>query len=268
MPEQRALLRARLTELSVGLQDAEAELASTTARVTSLQHEIRRYPETVPNEVRRAQNQAVQFLKPRVLEKEMERNELLSRYAPTSSRVTDAERELAEAHRLLAQEQATVAETTTTLNPTRQALEGGLAQATVDAAGQQAHVDALRAQIDSTRAALDRLDQVAAENGRLDQELAAANEAYLTYTRKQEQARLGSALDDSHIVNVAVVEPAVVPDRPARSHGIVLIMLAGILSLGLGTAAALTLELFDPTVRGARDAEAATGLPVLGRVAV
>lgn len=268
VPDQRAQLRARLLELGVALEDAEAGLAATTARIASLRREIRRHPETVSKEVRQAQNQAVQFIKPRVLEKEMERNELLSRYAPTSSRVQDVERELAAARRLLAREQATVAETTTTMNPTYQALDGDLAQATVDAAAQRARVEALRAQIASARAALDRLDEVAAENSRLDQELAAANEAYLTYTRKQEQARLGSALDASHIVNVAVVEPAVVPDRPARSHGLLLILLAGILSLGLGVLAALALELLDPAIRGPRDAEAVSGLPVLGRVPV
>lgn len=268
VPEQRALLRNRLTELGVGLEDAEAGLASTIARVASLRHEIRRYPETISKEVHRAQNQAVQFIKPRVMEKELERNELLSRYAPTNSRVVDAERELAAARQLLAREQAMVAETTTTMNPTYQGLEGGLAQATVDAAAQQAHVDALRAQIESTRGALDHLDQVGAENGRLDQELAAANEAYLTYTRKQEQARLGSALDASHIVNLAVVEPAVVPDRPARAHGMVLVLLAGILSLSLGVAAAFALEILDPTLHGERDVETASGLPVLGSLSI
>jgi uncharacterized protein involved in exopolysaccharide biosynthesis len=264
VPEQRALLRGRLTELGVGLQDAEAALAGSAAREASLRQEIRRYPSTVATEVRRAQNQAVQFIKPKVLEKEMERHELLSRYAPSNSRVQDVERELAAARRLLAQEEATVAETTTTLNPTYQALEAGLAQATVDTATAQARVDALRGQLDATRATLDRLDQVAAENSRLEQELAAANEAYLTYTRKQEQARLGSALDASRIVNVAVVEPASVPEQPERSHGLLLIMLAGLLSLGLGVAAAVALELFDPTIRGARDAELISGLPVLG----
>jgi uncharacterized protein involved in exopolysaccharide biosynthesis len=198
------------------------------------------------------------------MEKEMERNELLSIYAPTNSRVVDIERELDEAHKLLAKEQAMVAETTTTMNPTYQALEGDLAQGTVEAAAQQAHVDALRTQIEDTRGAIDRLDQVAAENGRLDQELAAANEAYLTYTRKQEQARLGSALDASHIVNLAVVEPAEVPDRPARSHGMLLVLLAGILSLSLGVAAAFVLEIFDPALHGSHDAELTSGLPVLG----
>lgn len=122
--------------------------------------------------------------------------------------------------------------------------------------------------MEATRKALDRLDTVAAENSRLEQELAAANETYLTYTRKQEQAHLGSALDASWIVNAGVVEPAVVPERPVRSHGLVLILLAGVLSLSLGIATAFVLELFDPTIHGSRDAEAASGLPVLGSLSI
>ncbi len=266
VPEQRALLRTRLTELTVGLQDSEAALAGVEARVASLERELRRHPETVSKEVRRAQNQAVQFMKPRVLEKEIQRSELLSRYATTSSRVQDAERELAEAKRLLAAEQPTLAETTTVMNPTFQSLENGLAEARVEAAGLQARVAALRGQIDATRQAIAHVDQVAAEHSHLEQELAAANEAFSTYARKQEQARLGSALDSSRIVNVAVVEPAMVPEGPERSHGMVLILLAGMFSLGIGVAAACAAELFDPSVREARDAELAAAAPVLAEV--
>ncbi len=266
VPEQRMLLRARMTELGVAQQDAEAGLASATARLDTLQGEIRRQPETVAAEVKRAQNQAVQFLKPRVLDKEMERNELLSRFAPSSSRVRDVERELQAARRLLAAEETMIAETTTARNPTHQALEASLAQAHADAAALRARVDALRGQLADTRASIAHLDGVAAENSRLEQELSAANESYLTYTRKQEQARLGSALDASRIVNVAVVEAAQAPQSPERSHGLLLITLAGILSLGLGVATAVLTELRDPTVRGPRDAAGVSGLPVLAEV--
>jgi len=266
VPEQRSLLRARLTELAVGVENVDTELATATARVASLESELRKHPRTVPQEVRRAQNQAVQFIKPRVLEKEMARNELLSTYAPTSSRILDAERELAEAKRMLAAEEATVSETTTALNPTHQALEAALAQATVEATGLAARVDSLRSQMQQTRTAIARLDDVGADNSRLDQELAAANEAYLTYTRKQEQARLGSALDASRIVNVAVIEPAEVPQAPERAHGLILLTLAALMSFACGLGVALLAELLDPAVRSARDAERASGAPVLAEV--
>ncbi|MDX2169481.1 MAG: hypothetical protein SF182_20600 [Deltaproteobacteria bacterium] len=266
IPEQRAVLRGRLSELNVGLENASTDLATADARVESLQRELSRHPATIAQEVRRAQNQAVQFLKPRVMEKEMARDELLSTYAPTNSRVVDAERELSAAKRLLAAEQAMVAETTTTANPTHQAIEAALASATVEAAALRARVAALRAQADETRAAIAHLDDVGAENSRLEQELAAANEAYLTYTRKQEQARLGSALDASRIVNVAVVEPAAVPPTPERAHGLILLALGAMMSLGCGLAVALLLELLDPTVRSGRDAERAAGVPVLAEV--
>ena len=193
----------------------------------------------------------------------MERNELLSRYAPTNSRVVDIERELAEAHSCWRRSRRWSPRPPH--STTYQALEGNLAQATVDAAAQR-RVDAA----DADRrhpCLLDRLDQVGART-------AASTRSWrrptrpICYTRKQEQARLGSALDASHIVNMAVIEPAVVPDRPVRSHGLLLVLLAGIMSLGLGVTAALVLELLDPTIRGARDAEAASGLPVLGSVPV
>ncbi|MGD9763489.1 MAG: GumC family protein [Candidatus Binatia bacterium] len=266
VPEQRTLLRTRLHELTVSAQDTEAALASVQARAASLEREIARHPETVAKEVRRAQNQSVQFIKPRVLDKEFQRNELLSKYTRNNSRVQDVERELRLAKRRLAAEPATVAETTTAMNPTHQLLESALAESTVETAALQARVDALRAHMDATRAAIAHFDGVAAEHSRLEQELVAANEAFATYTRKQEQARLGSALDASRIVNVAVVEPARVPDSPERSHGLILVVLAGLLSIGLGVAAALGSELLDPAVRSARDAEIAAGAPVLAEV--
>jgi uncharacterized protein involved in exopolysaccharide biosynthesis len=216
--------------------------------------------------VRRAQNQAVAFLKPRILDKEMERSELLSKYTPSSSRVQDVERELADARRLLAAEHPTVAEVTTAPNPTYQALEGDLARARVDQQAAQARVGALRTRIDETRAMVAHLDDVAAEHSRLEEELAAASEAYATYTKKQEQARLGSALDASHIVNVAVIEPAVVPDSPERAHGLLLLALGLVFWLSAGAAAAIAADLLDASVRSARDAELATGLPVLAEI--
>lgn len=266
IPEQRVLLRNRLAELGMVLQDVDTELAAAGARVAGLQREIGGHSVTQSTEVRRAQNQAVAFLKPRILDKEMERNALLSKYAPGNSRVTDVERELAEARRLLNAEQATVAETTTALNPTYQALEQSLAQARVEQAALTGRAAALRARLDETRATIAHLDDVAAEHHRLEQDVAAANEAFATYTRKQEQARLGSALDASRMVNVAVLEPAEAPPSPERAHGLLLFALGMLFWLAVGIGAACLADLLDPSVRSARDAELISGLPVLAEI--
>jgi uncharacterized protein involved in exopolysaccharide biosynthesis len=266
IPEQRSLLRTRLAELTQTAQDTERDHTVASARVAALHDEIRRHPEVIATEVKREQNQAVQFLKPRILEKEMERNQLLSLYAPTSDRVQDVERELAAAKRLLAAEVAMLATRTTATNPTYQTLDTDLAQAKVDAATLQARADALRAQIVEVRHAMAHLDDVAAERSRLDADLQGANDALATYTKKQEQARLGSALDQSRIVNLAIMEPAAVPPAPEHIHGMLLGVLGGLFFVCAAIGLAFLFDMLDPAIRGARDVEVSTGVPVLGEI--
>lgn len=266
IPEQRALLRTRLAELTQTLQDTERDHAAATARIDSLQREIRQHPAVIATEVRHEQNQAIQFLKPRILEKEMERSQLLSLYAPTSDRVQDVERELAEAKQLLAAERSMLATSTTATNPTYQTLDTDLAQAKVDAATLQGRGGALRAQIEDVRHSMAHLDDVAAEHSRLDADLQAANDALTTYSKKQEQARLGSALDQSRLVNIAVMEPAEVPPTPQHVHGMLLGVLGVLFFVCVAVGLAFLFDLLDPSIRGARDVEVTTGLPILGEI--
>ncbi len=260
------MLRSRLAELSQTLQDTERDQVAALARSDSLRAELARRPKIIASEVRHEQNQAIQFLKPRVLEKEMERNGLLSLYAPNNDRVQDVERELAEAKKLLASERAMLDARTMASNPTYQTLDADLAQATVDAATLRARGDAIRGQIEDLRHAMAHLDEVAAEYSRLDADLHAATDALAVYTKKQEQARLGSALDQSRIVDIAVMEPAEVPPTPVHLHAMLLALLGVIFFLCAGLAAAFLFDLLDPAIRGARDVELNAGLPVLAEI--
>ena len=222
-PEQRGLWQQRLTELTFTQQTAEIDRAAAKARVAALEKEIGKQPEVISKEVRREQNQAIQFLKPRILEKEIQRSEMLSLYAPDSSFVRDVERELAEARRLLDKEKHVVAAATTTVNPVHQTLAVDLAQNRVEAVALAARARSVQAQVESARERLAHLDRVAAEHERLEQDVTAAREALATYTRKQERARLASALDASRIVNVEVVRRAETRPTGARAPPLLLV---------------------------------------------
>ena len=85
---------------------------------------------------------------------------------------------------------------------------------------------------------------------------------YLLYMRKQEEARISDALDESRIINVAVVEPVTVPVVPSRSRPLVLFLgfLAAIVfSLGVAVVA----EYLDPSLRTSEDINEFLDLPVL-----
>lgn len=266
LPEQRGNWRQRLVDLNTELATAERDLTSVQARADFLAAEIKNHPKTVTESSRAAQNQAVQFLKPKILEKEIQRSELLSVYAPTSSKVVAVEKELADAKRLLKQEKETIDEATTTVNPTYQALEIDLAQTRATLSAAQAKVTSLKAQIAECRAKIDHLDGVAAEQDHLQQQVDTARQALAIYSKKAEQARLSSALDDSRIVNLAIAEPAEVPPAPASSHALVILLAAVLLSLMVAVVCGLARDWLDPTVKNGAQARRTAALPVLAEV--
>jgi uncharacterized protein involved in exopolysaccharide biosynthesis len=85
---------------------------------------------------------------------------------------------------------------------------------------------------------------------------------YLLYLRKREEARIGDALDEHRILNVAIIEPPAAPALP--THSVVLYFL---FAFGLATAfsigVAFTTEYFDPTIRTPEEACRLLEVPVL-----
>jgi uncharacterized protein involved in exopolysaccharide biosynthesis len=90
----------------------------------------------------------------------------------------------------------------------------------------------------------------------------ANEENFLLYQRKREEARIGDALDERRILNVAVVEPPVAPALPVHS---MLFWLAVSLGLAVPTSlgAGFTAEYFDPTIRTPGEAGDLLEAPVL-----
>jgi len=87
-------------------------------------------------------------------------------------------------------------------------------------------------------------------------------ENYLLYLRKREEARIGDALDEHRILNVAIVERPVVPALP--THPVVLnFLLAFGLAMAFSIGIAFVTEYFDATIRTPDEAYGVLGVPVL-----
>ena len=263
-PEQRQALRGRFQQTQSQLTSSETELAESTARAQFLQNEIKNYPRNIPTESKIAQNQ--QFIKPKILDLQLQRTELLSKYAPTSVKIRDIDRQIAEARRLMESNPETLAETTNAINPAYQSLEVDLAQTKAQIAAVGARVEALRSQVNEAKATVAHLDEVSSEQERLEQDLASAKESFLTYSKKEEEARFSSALDESSFVDIAVVEPAEVPTSPEKSKRMVTIAVGTGMSLLAALLLAFLRDRMDPAVKSAAEAKSATGLPVLAEV--
>src|SRR5262249_34522347 len=153
------------------------------------------------------------------------------------------------------------------LDKTQQFLQLNLAQTQAQMAAVKARVEDLRAQIGTQRSTLEHLDAVASEQERLQQDVGGAREALQTYRKKEEEARFSNALDESRIVNVAVVEPARVPTAPEPSKSLMILTLGTLMSVLAALGLGFIRDRLDPTVKTSEEARAITGLPALARLA-
>ncbi len=85
---------------------------------------------------------------------------------------------------------------------------------------------------------------------------------YLLYLRKREEARIGDALDERRILNVAIVEPPAAPALPTHSVLLYFLLAFG-LAMAFSVGMAFTAEYFDPTIRTPDEAHAVLEVPVL-----
>jgi uncharacterized protein involved in exopolysaccharide biosynthesis len=85
---------------------------------------------------------------------------------------------------------------------------------------------------------------------------------YLLYLHKREEARIGDALDERRILNVAIVEPPAAPALPVHSVFLYLLLAFG-LAMGFSVGTAFATEYFDPTIRTPDEAHGLLEVPVL-----
>ena len=259
--------QAVVGNLEKELVTAQTEVLELEARTRYLREEIQRHSKTVASESRVSQDATVNMLQNRVLELEIERSELLSRYTPQSTLVRDLDRRLEEARRLLETKQgATLSEELTAINPSYQALEVDIVKTEAALTAARARAEALEIQLGKYRRDLVAFEDVSAELERLQSEVKSAQESYASYSRQQEEARFSSAISESGIVNVSVVEAAEVPARPEPSSAQTVLGFWTLAGLVAGVLLAVVRDLLDPTVQSARRVARVTELPVVARL--
>lgn len=263
-----AELRQILSNLEAERVATETQQLELQAKIDYLGREIEIYPQTIESESRVvAESESVKFLKSRLLELEFQRSELLSRFTPTSTLVRDIDRQIQEAERLLAaKEGETLEETTRAVNPSYQALEVDKLQTEAALIAARARLQALNSQIETYKVKVGRLEGLSSELERLQSEVDNAWEAHQAYLKQMETARLESALDQSGIVNVSIVEPAEVPLSPLPSGNLLRIALGAALGLLLGAAIAFARDWLDPTLKSSTQIQRATGLRVVAEI--
>src|SRR6266516_1514410 len=255
----------RLSEFEAGLRQTQAAITETEQRIRVLEQQVASTPARLTTAVKTADNPYVlQQMKTTLLNLELKRTELLSKFTPEYRPVQELEAQIAQAREALENAERTpTREETTDRDNTHEWLVGELARARAELSTLQARLAANSEIVKTYRGQVRRLNETGIQEQDLIRSAKTAEENYLLYSRKQEEARISDALDEQRIVNVSVAEEATVPGFPSSPrwtrYFALGFVLACFVSLGLG----FGLDYLDRSFRTPRVVEVYLGLPVL-----
>jgi uncharacterized protein involved in exopolysaccharide biosynthesis len=255
------------SEYESSLRQARADIAETTERIRSLEAQISKTSPRTTTQERVSDNPILlQQMKSTLLTLELKRTELLTKFSPEYLPVREVDKQI-EQTRLAIEtaEKAPLHEETTDNDPTYAWMRAEQAKDRTQLIALQARVQALAPIVESYRVETRSLDEKGATKQDLVRAAKTAEENYLLYSQKEEEARIADALDRNRIVNVAVAEVATVPALPVHSSRYIFllgVMLAACFSLALGFIA----DFVDPSFQTPQDLRNALDIPVLAAV--
>jgi uncharacterized protein involved in exopolysaccharide biosynthesis len=221
-------------------------------------------PGRMTTQVRKSDNAALlQNLKSTLLNLQLKRTELLTKYQPTYRPVQEVEQQIAETEALIATQQAEpVRDETTDQDPVYLWVRSETTKAKSQLVALQSRAVAIERAITEYQGHAATLDKQTITQQDLARTAKTAEDNYLLYMHKSEEARITDALDRRRMLNIAIAENAHVPTNPVTPLWLRLAMslaLAFIVSIGLVVMA----EYFDPTFRTPSEVTRLLAVPVL-----
>jgi uncharacterized protein involved in exopolysaccharide biosynthesis len=262
--QQRDLALQKLSDVDANYRQTRIDLAETQQRVWELADLLTKMPERTTTQIRMADNpELLKSLKASLLDLQLKRTQLLTKFEPGHRLVQEVDQQIAQAEATIAAENALpLRDETTDKNAHYEWAKSELQRMQVQLRGLQAREAATAAQETGYRTVAQELGEDAITQDDLLSTEKAAQENYLLYVKKQEEARMDDALDERGIVNVAIAEHPIAPALPVWSAWSVLVV--GLAAAGAaGTGAAFAADYVDPAFRTPDDVLAYLDSPVL-----
>jgi uncharacterized protein involved in exopolysaccharide biosynthesis len=263
----RDLTLQKLNDFKTGLEQTRTAIREAVLRIRTLEQQGTATPQRMTTQLRSADNpQLLEQLKSTLLNLQLKRDELLTKYQPTYRVVQDLEHQIADTRAAIEREEShPIREETTDQNPTAGWINAELAKSKTDLEGLRARATALESVIANYSLELKNLDRSSLEHDDIARAAKVAEDNYLLYSRKREQARISEALDRNRFLNVAIVQDAEMPMQPEHSrmrYFAVGLFLALLLSGGV----VYFVDRMDPSFHTPEDLARGLGLPVLAFV--
>jgi len=265
--DQGKVILEGIGELQQDVRRKEAELTSSEAKVQSLQQSLAETPELITTGTTTGMsNYAADLMRDRLYELQLQEQELLSKFEPTSRQVWEVRRQIAEAQALLNQENQQRSQVTKGVNITYQQTESELLTEQANLLSLQAEVQLLKKQLAEAQAELKTLNEAEVKITRLEREIAIQEENYSKYSENLEQARIDDAMEARKISNISVMQLATLSTRPIGPKRLLNISLGFLLGIFGATGLAFFSEYLDHSIKTPEQAQEKLQLPILASI--
>ncbi len=264
---QKQVALENLGQFEQQLAGARAEIEQRTKMMVTLRQRLDAEPQWLPTADRQHLDPAFEQIQSRLLALQLQRDELIQNFGPGNRRTRDLDAQIRLAEARL--EEATLRAGTinrTELNQTHQELRGQLATTEADLEGARGRAASIAEQVGQSRAQLAALNRKGFVLKRLQRDVVAAEEAFVLYTKKQEESRISDAMDQQQMVNVSVLHDARASLEPVSPNVAMSLLLAVVLAAMGALGAAFGLELSSHSLMTSQALERQLGLRHLASV--
>jgi len=261
----RDITLQKVNDMNLSLSETQASIAESKKKIDALQQLANTTPSRLTTQMRKQDDGPVlSQMKNTLLALEIKRSDLASKYQPDYPPLQELDREIADTRAEIAREKP-LSDITTDQNPAFGWIDSELVKAKAELRGYEAKAAETEKLAHEALASAQKLEVEGVEQADLLRAVKTAEDRYLLYSRKKEDARITDAFDVQRILNVAVAEKPNVPSLPSMSllmYGLIGVFLA--ITVSSGTVFAL--EYFDPSFRTPSDVEEFSNRPVLAAV--
>jgi uncharacterized protein involved in exopolysaccharide biosynthesis len=202
-----------------------------------------------------------------LLQLQLKYSDMKTKYAPEYEPLREVKTQIEQTELALAEAKHNlVREETQDFDPTHEWIQAELAKANVDLPALKGREAATEQIIRQYREAARKLDAQQVMQDALIRDAKVAEDNYLLYLRKMEEARIGDALDAKKILSVAIADPATVPVLPAGLGWTLSLLIVGCASLVVSVGVAFVADRLDPSFRTPDEVRAYLETSVLATV--
>jgi len=264
---ERDILVQKVNDLEAVQAQNRVAITAQTQHIAALEKQLASTAPRLSTQMRTGDNATLlEQLKASLLNLELKRTELLTKYEPSYRLVQEVNTQIAQTQASIAvAEKTPIREDTTDQNQTYVWLVGELAKAKADLPTLKATAEATANTIRDYRSKLLDLDQKGIEQQDLLRNAKAEEANYLLYLNKREEARITDALDSRRIANVVIAEAATVPALPANSPWLT-VLLGGILAAMVSVSLAFAAEYLDDSFHTPDEVKEFLNVPVFAAI--